>query len=172
VLRPLPGGQLLGLDTWTRFQVFTPLAMARAVQCTEAVHRAATAQDCPLALANGGAEACCAQGKLQGCNILGNRLALSGHWLQAAEHYTTVCRAGVREGCENLVTAQGNDAEGGCTCTAGPAVQGRPQWPARGLRRARHPELGTDRSGRALQKAADDAASDDTPPPRHSNRKR
>nr|WP_239667383.1 hypothetical protein [Stenotrophomonas maltophilia] len=26
--------------------------------------------------------------------------------------------------------------------------------------------------GRALQKAADDAASDNTPPPRHSNRKR
>ena len=26
VLRPLPGGQLLGLDTWTRFQVFTPPA--------------------------------------------------------------------------------------------------------------------------------------------------
>ena len=24
VLRPLPGGQLLGLDTWTRFQVFAP----------------------------------------------------------------------------------------------------------------------------------------------------
>jgi len=35
VLRPLPGGQLLGLDTWTRFQVFTPTGAA-------AVHRSNT----------------------------------------------------------------------------------------------------------------------------------
>ncbi|HDS1091951.1 hypothetical protein [Stenotrophomonas maltophilia] len=173
VLRPLPGGQLLGLDTWTRFQVFTPTGDGPG-RCSAPKQYTVLPlpQDCPQALAAGGAEACCAQGKLQGCNVLGNRLALSGHWLQAAEHYTTVCRAGVREGCENLVTAQGNDAEVDAhalldrLCKADRSglhvacdVLGTQNWELIDL-------------GRALQKAADDAASDDTPPPRHSNRKR
>lgn len=174
VLRPLPGGQLLGLDTWTRFQVFVPTGEG-ASTCSPPKHYTVLPlpQDCPLALANeDGADACCAQGKLQGCNILGNRLALSGHWLQAAEHYTTVCRAGVREGCENLVTAQGNgagvDARAilGQLCEADRSglhvacdVLGTQNW-----------ELIT--LGGALQKAVDEAALDDAPAPRTTNRKR
>ena len=174
VLRPLPGGQLLGLDTWTRFQVFVPTGEG-ASTCSPPKHYTVLPlpQDCPLALANeDGADACCAQGKLQGCNILGNRLALSGHWLQAAEHYTTVCRAGVREGCENLVTAQGNGADVdarailGQLCEADRSglhvacdVLGTQNW-----------ELIT--LGGALQKAVDEAAVDDAPAPRTTNRKR
>lgn len=174
VLRPLPGGQLLGLDTWTRFQVFTPTGKG-ATRCSAPKQYTVLPlpQDCPLALANeDGADACCAQGKLQGCNILGNRLALSGHWLQAAEHYTTVCRAGVREGCENLVTAQGNGADVdarailGQLCEADRSglhvacdVLGTQNW-----------ELIT--LGGALQKAVDEAAVDDAPAPRTTNRKR
>lgn len=174
VLRPLPGGQLLGLDTWTRFQVFVPTGEG-ASTCSPPKHYTVLPlpQDCPLALANeDGADACCAQGKLQGCNILGNRLALSGHWLQAAEHYTTVCHAGVREGCENLVTAQGNGADVdarailGQLCEADRSglhvacdVLGTQNW-----------ELIT--LGGALQKAVDEAALDDAPAPRTTNRKR
>lgn len=174
VLRPLPGGHLLGLDTWTRFQVFVPTGEG-ASTCSPPKHYTVLPlpQDCPLALANeDGADACCAQGKLQGCNILGNRLALSGHWLQAAEHYTTVCRAGVREGCENLVTAQGNGADVdarailGQLCEADRSglhvacdVLGTQNW-----------ELIT--LGGALQKAVDEAALDDAPAPRTTNRKR
>ena len=128
---------------------------------------------CPLALANeDGAEACCTQGKLQGCNILGNRLALSGNWLQAAEHYTTVCRAGVREGCENLVTAQGNDAE-----VDAHALLDRLCKADRSGLHVACDVLATQNwnlivLGGALQKAADEAAVDDTPAPRISNRKR
>lgn len=174
VVRPLPGGQLLGLDTWTRFQVFTPTGEG-AARCStpKQFNVLPLPQDCPLALADGGgAEACCAQGKLQGCNILGNRFALSGHWLQAAEHYTTVCRAGVREGCQNLVTAQGNgagvDARGVLQelCNADHSglhvacdVLGTQNWELIVL-------------GGALQKAANDTAVDDAPAPRSSNRKR
>ncbi len=173
VLRPLPGGQLLGLDTWTRFQVFVPTGEG-ASTCSPPKHYTVLPlpRDCPQALASGGAEACCAEGKLQGCNILGNRLALSGQWRQAAEHYTTVCRAGVREGCENLVAAQGHsgDVDARATlerlCTADRSgrhvacdVLDTGNWSALEL-------------GRVLQEAVDGAAAGDTPAPRASNRKR
>ncbi|MCF3479887.1 hypothetical protein GUV60_07460 [Stenotrophomonas maltophilia] len=173
VLRPLPGGQLLGLDTWTRFQVFVPTGEG-ASTCSPPKHYTVLPlpQDCPQALASGGAEACCAQGKLQGCNILGNRLALSGQWRQAAEHYTTVCRAGVREGCENLVAAQGrsSDVDAHATlerlCAADRSgrhvacdVLDTGNWSALEL-------------GRVLQEAVDEATAEDAPAPRTSNRKR
>ncbi len=174
VLRPLPGGQLLGLDTWTRFQVFTPTGEGPA-RCSAPKQYTVLPlpQDCPLALANeDGADACCAQGKLQGCNILGNRLALSGHWLQAVEHYTTVCRAGVREGCENLVTALGNGAE----VDARRILEQLCKADRSGLHVAcdvletQNWELIT--LGGALQKAVDEAAVDNASTPRNSNRKR
>ncbi|WNF10417.1 hypothetical protein RKE57_20540 [Stenotrophomonas geniculata] len=174
VLRPLPGGQLLGLDNWTRFQVFVPTGEG-PTRCSapKQFRVLPLPQDCPLALTNeDGADACCAQGKLQGCNILGNRLALSGHWLQAVEHYTTVCRAGVREGCENLVTAQGNGAE----VDARRILEQLCKADRSGLHVAcdvletQNWELIT--LGGALQKAVDEAAVNDTPVPRNSNRKR
>ncbi|NOJ99282.1 hypothetical protein HMI51_41125, partial [Corallococcus coralloides] len=106
------------------------------------------------------------------CNILGNRLALSGQWRQAAEHYTTVCRAGVREGCENLVAAQGrsSDIDAHATlerlCAADRSgrhvacdVLDTGNWSALEL-------------GRVLQEAVDEATAEDTPAPRASNRKR
>lgn len=174
VLRPLPGGQLLGLDNWTRFQVFVPTGEG-PTRCSapKQFRVLPLPQDCPLALTNeDGADACCAQGKLQGCNILGNRLALSGHWLQAVEHYTTVCRAGVREGCENLVTAQGNGAE----VDARRILEQLCKADRSGLHVAcdvletQNWELIT--LGGALQKAVDEAAVDDLPVPRNPNRKR
>ena len=58
-----------------------------------------------------GAAACCKAGSLQGCNTLGNQQALAGDWVKAAGSYLQVCRAGVREGCENLASAQENSAE-------------------------------------------------------------
>lgn len=174
VLRPLPGGQLLGLDSWTRFQVFAPTGEG-ATGCSAPKQYTVLPlpQDCPLALADGGgAEACCAQGKLQGCNILGNRLALSGNWLQAAEHYTKVCRAGVREGCENLVTAQGYGA--------GVDARATLEQLCKADRNGLHVACDVLETqnwklivlGGALQKAADETAVDDTPAPRSSNRKR
>lgn len=147
VLRPLPGGQLLGLDTWTRFQVFTPLAMARAA----AVHRSSTP--------------CCRYPRIARRRSLpaGGSLLRAGQaaGLQHTRQPPCAVRAlaaGRRalhhglpsrrpRGLREPGHGPGQRCRGGCTCTAGPAVQGRPQWPARGLRRARHPELGTDRSG-------------------------
>lgn len=173
VLRPLPGGQLLGMDQWTRFQVFTATGEgASSCSAPKQYTVLPLPQDCPLALASGGAEACCAQGRLQGCNVLGNRLAMSGNWLQAAQHYLTVCRAGVREGCENLVTAQGNSAELDAHAML--------EQLCHADRSGRHVacdvlETGnwsTLALGRALQEAVDEAASEDAAPRRNSNRKR
>lgn len=173
VLRPLPGGQLLGLDTWTRFQVFVPTGEGAAT-CSPPKHYTVLPlpQDCPQALASGGAEACCAQGKLQGCNILGNRLALSGQWRQAAEHYTTVCRAGVREGCENLVAAQGRSGEVDAHAMLEQlcAAEGHGQHVACDVLETGN--WGMLELGRAMQQAVEQSATDDAPATRRSNRKR
>lgn len=119
VLKPLPNGDLLGMDRWTRFQRFQRTdAGSGPASCAPPVrfNDVPLPQDCPKALVDGGAEACCASGKLQGCNVLGTRLGLQGQWVQASAQYLKVCRAGIREGCENLVTAQergtGVDAHG------------------------------------------------------------
>lgn len=130
VLRPLPNGDLLGMDQHTRFQRFQrqPDQDGQA-RCLPPVsfNEVPLVQDCPKALVDGGAEACCASGKLQGCNVLGTRLGLKGQWAQAGEQYLKVCRAGIREGCENLVSAQENsgdvDAHGLLTelCEADPS---------------------------------------------------
>ena len=83
-----------------------------------------------------------------------------------------MCRAGVREGCENLVAAQGHsgDVDARATlerlCTADRSgrhvacdVLDTGNWSALEL-------------GRVLQEAVDGAAAGDTPAPRASNRKR
>ncbi|WP_409460676.1 hypothetical protein ACK1O1_19490 [Stenotrophomonas maltophilia] len=173
VLRPLPGGQLLGMDTWTRYQVFSSTGEGPA-SCSAPKQYTVLPlpQDCPQARADGGAELCCAQGRLQGCNVLGNRLAMSGKWQQAADHYVTVCRAGVREGCENLVSAHEHSAQVDAHATLEQLCEadgsGRHvacdvletgNWSALEL-------------GRALQKAMQEAALDEAPAPRTSNHKR
>lgn len=112
VLAPLAGGELLGMDEWTRFRVFRPAAGgARTCSAPVTFKEVPLPKDCPTAARPGGAEACCKAGKLQGCNALGNQLALADNWPQAAQRYLQVCRAGIREGCENLASAQEHSAE-------------------------------------------------------------
>lgn len=112
VLKPLPNGDLLGMDRWTQFQRFQRTSTeGDTARCLPPVQYTTVPlpQDCPTVLVDGGAEACCASGSLQGCNVLGTRLGLKGAWEQASVHYLQVCRAGIREGCENLATAQERD---------------------------------------------------------------
>ncbi|HBP03657.1 MAG TPA: hypothetical protein DD677_11195 [Stenotrophomonas sp.] len=172
VLRPLPGGKLLGLDNWTRYKVFTATDEGTS-NCSAPKQYTVLPlpEDCPQAPADGGANACCAQGSLQGCHVLGNRLALSEQWPQAAAHFTTVCRAGVREGCENLVTAHGESPEVDARATLEQLcnADGSGHHVACDVL-----ETGNWRAlelGRALQKAMEDAAEGGIPP-RNSNRKR
>ena len=106
VLAPLASGELVGTDEWTRFQVFRRQGAASTCSAGVTFKEVPLPRDCPAVAAPGGAEACCAAGKLQGCNALGNQLALADNWPQAAEKYLQVCRAGIREGCENLASAQ------------------------------------------------------------------
>lgn len=175
VLRPLPGGALLGLDAWTRYQVFTATGDGQA-QCRAA--RAFTVvplpQDCPAVAAPGGAAQCCTQGKLQGCNALGNQLALQGQWQQAATHYTTVCRAGVREGCENLASVQENSGKVDAKAVLEQICASDPggRHTACDLLQTRNWALME--FGQALQDTLRDAGNSTAPPPtqHRSNRKR
>ena len=160
VFKPLAGDRLVGMDDWTRMQVF--VRVGGAATCTAPVVFTARPlpQDCPQAIAEDAAAACCAAGKLQGCTTLGNRQALDGQWVQAAANYLTVCRAGVREGCENLVSAQENS----------PAVDARGQLQqvcdADGSGRHVACDVVATRNwamldlGRALQEAASDTGTD------------
>ena len=79
------------------------------------------------------------RGKLQGCNILGNRLALSGQWRQAAElHHRVPCRRA--RGLRNLVAAQGRSSDIDAHATLERLCR-RPQRAPRRLRRAGHRKL-------------------------------
>lgn len=110
VLAPLASGELLGTDAWTRFQVFRRQGAAGTCSAGVTFNEVPLPRDCPAVATPGGAEACCTAGKLQGCNALGNQLALADDWTQAATRYLQVCRAGIREGCENLASAQEHDS--------------------------------------------------------------
>ncbi|KAF1012983.1 MAG: hypothetical protein GAK31_03810 [Stenotrophomonas maltophilia] len=103
VLQPLANGDLLGLDDSMRFERFQ--RQPGDAQCSAPLEFDAVPfpQDCPCAPIDGEAEACCAAGRMQGCNVLGSRAALDGKWIEASQHYQKVCQAGIREGCENLV---------------------------------------------------------------------
>jgi hypothetical protein len=101
VLQPIGGGRYLGIDRWTQYAVYTRQGGASECAAPVTWREVPLKADCdPTA---GTLEACCAKGSLQGCNGLGHQHALAGRWADAAPHYETVCRAGVREGCENLV---------------------------------------------------------------------
>lgn len=110
VLQPLPNGDLLGLDQWLRFERFQ--RQPGDAQCSAPLVFDAVPfpQDCPRASIDGEAEACCAAGKMQGCHVLGSRAALGRKWVEASQHYRKVCEAGIREGCENLVTLMENSS--------------------------------------------------------------
>lgn len=179
VLKPLPNGDLLGMDQWTRFQRFQrtpaegdPARCVPPVQFTEVP----LPQDCPKALVDGGAEACCARGSMQGCNVLGTQLGLKGQWEQASVHYLQVCRAGIREGCENLATAQERngdvDAHGMLQALCQADASGRHvacdlldtrNWAMMSAGHALE---------QALQNSGDDADQDIPPAPRTPNHKR
>lgn len=106
VLRRLADGRLIGIDTWNRFALYR-LEDGRdggAETCAAPVTYRETAlvEDCPQPGPKT-PEACCASGRLHGCNIVGHRLALEERWYDAANEYLKVCAGDVRIGCENLV---------------------------------------------------------------------
>lgn len=104
VFKRLVNGNLIGMDSWSRYSYYERTGEAQ--QCSAPVVFVETPlpQDCPTLGREGGAQACCAAGKLQGCNAAGHHLALRNRWAEAAPFYMTLCTAGVREGCENLAT--------------------------------------------------------------------
>ncbi|MHC9014223.1 hypothetical protein [Stenotrophomonas bentonitica] len=104
VFKRLANGNLIGMDSWNRFSYYAHTGEAQ--QCSAPVVFVETPlpQDCPTLAREGGAQACCAAGKLQGCNAAGHQLALRNRWAEASPFYLTLCTAGVREGCENLAT--------------------------------------------------------------------
>ena len=108
VLQPLADGRLLGVDTWSRYALYQ--RNGGATHCDAPVQYVETPlpQDCPL---GSDPQACCAAGKLQGCNTLGHHKALAGDWDGAAPYYLNLCRAGVRASCENLRTVYENTGD-------------------------------------------------------------
>lgn len=104
VFKRLANGNLIGMDSWNRFSYYERTGEAQ--QCSAPVVFVETPlpQDCPTLGRDGGAQACCTAGKLQGCNAAGHQLALRNRWAEAAPFYTKLCTAGVREGCENLAS--------------------------------------------------------------------
>jgi hypothetical protein len=104
VFKRLANGNLIGMDSWNRFGYYQRVGEAR--QCSAPVVYVETPlpQDCPGVGRAGGAQACCAAGKLQGCNAAGHQLALADRWAEAGPFYLKLCTAGVREGCENLAS--------------------------------------------------------------------
>lgn len=166
--RLLPGGRLVGMDQWTRMRVYQ--RSGGSAVCTPPVtfNEIPLPRDCPQVTTDAAAEACCAAGKLQGCNARGNQLALAGDWVKAASQYRTVCQAGVREGCENLVSAQENspqiDARAQLTqlCTDG----GHTHVACDLLATRNWALLEMGRSVEAAQSAADHLAQPQADPPR------
>ena len=104
VFKRLANGNLIGMDSWNRFSYYAHTGEAQ--QCSAPVVFVETPlpQDCATLAREGGAQACCAAGKLQGCNAAGHQLALRNRWAEASPFYLTLCTAGVREGCENLAS--------------------------------------------------------------------
>jgi hypothetical protein len=104
VFKTLANGNLIGMDSWNRFGYYQRVGETQ--QCSAPVVYVETPlpQDCPGIGRPGAAQACCAAGKLQGCNAAGHQLALADRWAEAAPFYLKLCTAGVREGCENLAS--------------------------------------------------------------------
>lgn len=115
VFRTLANGNLIGIDRWNRYGYYVRQPGVGAQHCSAPVVfvEVPLPQDCPAVAEPGGAQACCAAGKLQGCNAAGHQLGLRERWDEAAPFYQRLCAAGVREGCENLATVYqhtGDDA--------------------------------------------------------------
>lgn len=110
VLQPLANGDLLGLDDSTRFERFQRRPGDARCSAPLVFDEIPFPQDCPRALIDGEAEACCTAGRMQGCNVLGSRAGMRGQWIEASQHYQKVCQAGIREGCENLASVMENSS--------------------------------------------------------------
>lgn len=104
VFKRLVNGNLIGMDSWNRYSYYERTGEAQQCSAPAVFVETPLPQDCPTLGREGGAQACCAAGKLQGCNAAGHHLALRNRWAEAAPFYMTLCTAGVREGCENLAT--------------------------------------------------------------------
>nr|WP_295379466.1 hypothetical protein [Pseudoxanthomonas sp.] len=106
VFKVIGGDRLLGLDSWNRYALYQR-GEGGAGRCAPPRRfiEQPLVEDCPAIGREGGAEACCKAGKLQGCNALGHAQALAGNWAGAQPHYLRICAAGVRVGCENLIRA-------------------------------------------------------------------
>ncbi len=111
VFQVLDGQRLLGLDNWNRYALYQRQGGADRCAAPVVYVERPLPQDCPAVGTPGGAEACCAAGKLQGCNALGHHKALTGDWSGAAPYYRKLCEAGVRAGCENLRGVFGNTGD-------------------------------------------------------------
>lgn len=102
VLRRLVDGRLIGIDSWNRYALYRRDGGAETCAAPVIYRETALVEDCPQPGPNT-PEACCAGGRLHGCNIVGHRLALEERWYDAAAEYLKVCAGDVRIGCENLV---------------------------------------------------------------------
>lgn len=99
------GDVLIGTDTYTMGNVYIAAeGSTRSCAAPIAYREAQLAMDCPRFTPED-TTACCAAGKLQGCNTRGNQLALTGDWAGAANNYVKLCEANIRVGCENLARA-------------------------------------------------------------------
>ena len=94
--------RLLGLDDWNRYALYRRDGGASACSAPLVFEEKPMIEDCPQP-GNETAAACCARGSLHGCNIAGHQLALKNSWAESKPYYLSVCAAGVRIGCENLV---------------------------------------------------------------------
>lgn len=107
VFRLLAGQRLLGIDQWNRYALYQRDGGAEHCSAPVVYAELPLQQDCPT----GAAQACCDAGRMQGCNAMGHQNALSGDWQAAAPYYLKMCSAGVRAGCENLVSVYGNTGD-------------------------------------------------------------
>lgn len=107
VLRALSDGTLVGQDSWNRYAIYQRTGGETRCAAPVAYRETQLEMDCR---AGEDMESCCARGGMQGCNGMGHQSALQGDWQAALPFYAKMCQAGIRSGCENMVTAF---AEGG-----------------------------------------------------------
>lgn len=108
VLRVLDEQRMLGVDDWNEFALYQRQGGADRCSAPVVYAEKPLQQDCPAIMQEGGAQACCDAGKLQGCNALGHQHALADDWAGARPYYQKICANGVRAGCENLTQVYAN----------------------------------------------------------------
>lgn len=168
VFRPLGGQRLLGIDQWNRYALYQRDGGAEHCSAPVVYVEVPLQQDCPTLADSGDAQACCDAGRMQGCNAMGHLEALSGDWKAAAPYYLKMCSAGMRAGCENLVSVYSNTGDDRipetiadlCRSDANGThvacdIEATSNWPMLGL-------------GAALDRAAQEIEDADEPPTRQS----